>query len=40
MRFMLLMRPNIDQTDEGWAPPAEAVAVFPVTWVQPVSDTV
>jgi len=28
MRFMLLMRPNIDQTDEGWAPPAEAVAVM------------
>ena len=28
MCFMLLMRPNIDQTDEGWAPPAEAVAVM------------
>jgi hypothetical protein len=28
MRFMLLMRPNIDQDDASWAPPAEAVAVM------------
>ena len=28
MRFMLLMRPNIDQDDASWAPPADAVAVM------------